>query len=683
MCRIEISNEGFFDKLVEETLLKKISIAEVFSGDLLTIRNANIIIILFGIFLLSFIWIGLYYKVQSERQLAISDAFKDTANFARAFEEHTLRTIKSADQAALFLKYQYEQEAQAINIPQYIKEGRLTNQPFVLLSVMDENGDLVVSSQVPFVASNLKDREHFMVHKEYDTRQLFISKPVLGRSSGKWSIQMTRRVNKPDGSFGGVVVVSVDPFYFTRFYQQVDLGKNSTISLVGQDGIVRARESGITSEVGQDVSQSPLMEHLAVSVFGNYVATSTIDSVKRIYGYRAMGDYPFVVSVGLSEEEVFQDLNGRVISYYWVAGMTTIVIAIFIIMLLFITVRQRSTAEALKQAHDHLEVKVELRTHELSIANKELTSMNEEHIAMNEKLLHINQEVITALATVEQTQRRLAQQEKLAGIGQLAAGVAHEINNPLGFVTGNIEILEEYFNSFSGVIAKYRELGYELVQFENPLIEEKLKQVLIYEREADIDYILADFPELFQDTLEGLGRMSKIVKGMRLFSHVNHQVVEEYDLIDGVETTLLVAQNEFKHYAIVEKSLAPIPTIEAVGSEINQVLLNLIVNAAQAIRARHNAGTGSIKISTWYDEAFAYCAIEDNGIGIATENMNNIFNPFFTTKPVGQGTGMGLSISYDIIVNHHKGEILVDSIEGEGAKFTLKLPIKHEVASSS
>ncbi|SMC99386.1 ATP-binding protein [Sporomusa malonica] len=651
--------------------------------EFLTIRNTISIIVLFGIFLLSVIWIGLHYKVQSERQLTISDAFKDTANFARAFEEHTLRTIKGADQAVLFLKYQYEQEAQTINIPQYIREGRLTNQPFVLLSVMDEAGDLVVSSQVPFVASNLKDREHFKVHEENDSGQLFISKPVLGRSSGKWSIQMTRRVNKPDGSFGGVVVVSVDPFYFTGFYKQVDLGKGSTITLVGKDGIVRARESGITSDVGQDMSQSALMEHLAVRGSGNYVSTSTIDGVKRIYGYRALNDYPFVVLVGISEEEVFRELNQRVSSYYQVAGLTTTVIGIFIIMLLFITVRQRRTAEALKQAHDNLELKVELRTQELFVANKELTSMNEEHIVMNEKLLHINQEVITALAAVEQTQRRLAQQEKLAGIGQLAAGVAHEINNPLGFVTGNVETLEGYFSAFGSVIAKYRELGRELASLKNTSIDERLDQVLIYEKEKEIDYILTDFPELFQDTLEGLGRMSKIVKGMRLFSHVNHQVVEEYNLIDGVETTLLVAQNEFKHYAIVEKSLAPIPTIEAFGSEINQVLLNIIVNAAQAIRARHDAGTGLIKISTWHDERFVYCAIRDNGIGITKENVNNIFNPFFTTKPVGQGTGMGLSISYDIIVNNHKGEILVDSIEGEGTKFTVKLPIKHEITSSS
>jgi signal transduction histidine kinase len=513
-------------------------------------------------------------------------------------------------------------------------------------------------------------------------------------------------VNKPNGDFGGIVVVSVDPSYFTEFYGQVDLGESSLITLVGRDGIVRARKSEAKSDLGQDIRNSALLQHASESPVGRFVTTSEIDGIHRIHSYRALEAYPFVVSVGISEEEVFRELNERIAVYYWVAAVATSVITLFIIALLMVTARQRRTEEKLMKSRATLECEVEKRTQELLAANEELTAMNEEHVAMNEELQHTNQELhkeivdrnkvedslkiskdeleqtnrelVTALATIEQAQRQLIQQEKLAGIGQLAAGVAHEINNPLGYVTGNVETLEQYFASFEKVLACYRELQLALVNADNPQIREKASAAAKCEQAADLDYIQNDLPSLFRDTIEGLDRMSKIVKGMRVFSRIDqHQVFAPYDLLDGLESTLLVAHNEIKHCASVVNNLHPIPKIEAVGSEINQVLLNLIVNAAQSIKSKKSAEAGLITLSTWHDDNYVYCSIEDNGIGIAPANLTNLFNLFFTTKPVGHGTGMGLSISYDIIATRHNGDIWAESIEGHGAKFTLKLPIRH------
>ena len=683
----------------------KLNSSTVVSGNSPMIRNVSIVIVLFGIFLLCCIWIGLYDKVHSERQLEIDGAFNETAHLARSFEEHTLRTIKGADQTVLFLKYEYEREGRNIDIPFHIKEGRLAGEPFVLLSVIDEFGDLVDSSQVPFVFSNLKDREHFWVHKDFDSGQLFISKPVLGRSSDKWSIQMSHRINKPDGSFGGVAVVSVDPFYFTEFYKQVDLGGNSSIALIGLDGIIRARESGQNADVGRDVSQSPLMDHLAVSATGHYITQSPVDGVKRIYSYRSLKDYPFVVLVGVDEAGVLKAVNERFEGYYLVSGLVTVVIIIFIILLLLATAQQKRAQQGLKQARDGLEVRVEERTQELFATNEELTDKNEELTAMNEEMLHTNQELhhevverkriesilkiseeeliqkniqlATALQDIEVAQDRLIQQGKLAGIGQLAAGVAHEINNPLGFITGNVEALEQYFAAFSSVLAQYRELGSSMIATDDTQITERVNQVVKFEKEQELEYILADLPDLFRDTNEGLKRMSKIVKGVRLFSRTDReQVFEQYDLNELIKNTLLVADNEIKNYATVEERLGDIPMIETLGGEINQVLLNLIVNGVQAIKEKDSGKMGIIRITTWCDIEFVYCAIEDSGIGVADATMKDIFNPFFTTKPAGQGTGIGLSISYDIIVNRHHGEILVVSNPGQGAKFTIKLPVK-------
>jgi len=314
-------------------------------------RKISIVIVSFGIILIGYIWIDLFLKVQSERQTELNNAITATANLARTFEEHTLRTITTADQMALFLKYQYEKEGQAIDISPYKSGGRFGNQPFVLLSIVNENGDVIVSNQEPFVPSNVKDREHFQVHQEADTGQLFISKPVFGRSSGKWSIQMTRRINKPDGSFGGVVVVSVDPFYFTGFYKQVDLGETSSIALVGRDGIIRARQSDQNSSLGQDLNQDhrSLMEQMLVGEAGHYIGRSSVDGIKRIYSYRALREYPFFVLIGISESEALEEFYNRRSIYYQVAFLLSFII-VGAASLLSYMVLARQKVEKLKTA---------------------------------------------------------------------------------------------------------------------------------------------------------------------------------------------------------------------------------------------------------------------------------------------------------------------------------------------
>lgn len=687
-------------------MLKNLMRSIRFPSKLLFTSYNSAMIVLFGVLLLSILWIGVYYKVQSERQMVIDGVFKEAGNLARSFEEHSSRTIKGADETALFLKYQYEKVGKDIefDINQYIKEGLFIRQPFVLLSIINENGDLTVSSQVPFVPVNLSDREHFFVHKEYSSEQLFISKPVRGRASGKCSIQMTRRINHPDGSFGGVVVVSVDPSYFSDFYKQVELGGNSIISLIGRDGVIRAQGGYQEQHIGINVGDSPLMKYLQSSNKGHFINKSIVDGVNRIYSYHALPDYPLVVLVGIDEEEAFKAFNQRVVSYYYISTGITFIIIVFIVLLLSASERQKRDAQALKRARDNLQIKVRKRTQKLFTMNEELRAMNEEHVALNEELRHNNEEIqkeivdrkriecilkssqaelteknkelTIALETVKRTRDDLIRQEKLAGIGQLAAGVAHEINNPLGFITNNIETLEQYYTAFRSILAAYQEISTDTSTLE---LSEKIKQIRRLEREQELDYILHDLPELFKDTNEGLERICKIVKGIGVFSRIDQEeAFAQYDLHKGLENTLLMACNELKHNAVVEKNLGEIPKIEAIGSEINQVLLNLIVNAVHALKEKNMEEKGQVKIATWCDTHFVFCRIEDNGIGILPENLKQIFNPFFTTKPVGQGTGIGLSISYDIIVNRHHGDILVESDLGKGTQFTILLPIKQQ-----
>ena len=308
------------------------------------ISSIGAMTLLFGMVLLCFIWIGLYWKIESERQLELQNAIKETTNYAKTFEENTTRTIKGLDQIAVSLKYDAEKSGLLLDIPKMVNEKRFEGHPYVQIGLADEKGDTVISSIVPFVRLNVGDLEHFQVHREKDSGKAFISKPIVGRTSGKWSIQISRRINKPDGSFGGVVVVSVDPYYFAGFYQKVDLGANSSIALFGMDGIVRVRQSDTSVALGLDFSNNFVMQQLRLSPAGSFSLQSQADGIKRIYSYRALQEYPLVVAVGMSEEQALLDLNQRIVSYYWICSAMSFLTILFIGGIMF-AVRKRKQAE--------------------------------------------------------------------------------------------------------------------------------------------------------------------------------------------------------------------------------------------------------------------------------------------------------------------------------------------------
>lgn len=299
-----------------------------------------------------------------------------------------------------------------------------------------------------------------------------------------------------------------------------------------------------------------------------------------------------------------------------------------------------------------------------------------------ENLNKKNIELEDALKLVKETQMKLIQEDKMASIGQLSAGIAHEINNPLGFVSSNFNTLKKYVKVFEKFILEYKKFKSEIEQKSITSIEEELKSLYEIEKSCKFDYILDDTTELFEDTEDGLTRIKNIVNALKNFSRANiDDNFEDYNVNEGIMNTLTIARNEIKYSAEIKTNLDEIPFIKAKSSEINQVILNMIINSSHAVKEKLNQNknySGEITLSTYSDEKFVYCSIEDNGTGIPEKNLDKIFNPFFTTKPVGSGTGLGLSISYDIIVNKHKGDLKVESKLGEGTKITIILPINQE-----
>lgn len=300
----------------------------------LRISRVKAAVILFGISFPYFICAGLNYIVQGEREREIDIAFKETANYARMFEEHTVRTITGLDQVALFIKYQVEKEGVQIDLPRLLSEGRFSGQPLGVLAVIDKNGVLAASSRENFARVDNSDLEAFQVHKGIDTGKLFISKPVFGRVTGKWLIQMSRRINLPDGSFGGAVVLGVDPYYFAQFYREVDLGENSVITLVGSDGIVRVRQSGDEVKMGLDFRRRVNSE-FSRGKAGNYIDSAIADGIKRLFSYRNLAEYPLTVVAGTTEAQVFRELDRRATGYYYAGASLSGLVVLFIGTLLF------------------------------------------------------------------------------------------------------------------------------------------------------------------------------------------------------------------------------------------------------------------------------------------------------------------------------------------------------------
>ena len=296
--------------------------------------NPTYLVGAFAVALLLAVWGFTAVRLATDRDAALEAARRDVQNYARSFEEHIHRTIQSADQAVLFVRHQYLHQGTKFDIPSLVGTGTILGNIFNLISVTDERGVMALSSQ-PFQAGmNLADREHINVHFAQDSGRLFVSKPVLGRVSGKWSMQMTRRINNSDGSMAGVVVVSMDPYYFTRFYKDVNLGKLGLVALVGTDGIVRARQSGGETSLGQDVRGSPLFKLVESRSVGVETVPSKTDGIERIVGFRRLEHYPLFVAVGMATDEVLASYRTARNQQLLLAGLMSAVILLFAVLLM-------------------------------------------------------------------------------------------------------------------------------------------------------------------------------------------------------------------------------------------------------------------------------------------------------------------------------------------------------------
>lgn len=313
---------------------------------------------------------------------------------------------------------------------------------------------------------------------------------------------------------------------------------------------------------------------------------------------------------------------------------------------------QKKAEVALAEINLQLEEQVIQRTQALTAVNTTLEIEKNQQTLLNSQL--------------QEAQTHLIQSEKMASIGQLAAGVAHEINNPLGYIYSNLNNLKQYIQD----LVQAAELAERLSQ-QLPTDNADVVSFNQFKQTVDLNFLKEDALDLVEESLEGASRARKIVQDLRDFSRIDKQERALFDLEAGMDATLNIVNNELKYKAEIVKEYAGLKPFECVGAQLNQVFMNLLVNAAQAIDE-----FGKITIRTGYQDAdWLWVEIQDTGKGMSEATKVKIFDPFFTTKPVGQGTGLGLSLSYKIIKDH-QGRIEVDSQPGEGSRFRLYLPVQ-------
>ena len=307
--------------------------------------------VLLGLFSITVIWLGASCMSIEDSRRSEAAAYQDTANLALVFEENIIRLIQAHDQILLFARSSYMRDPQQFDLVRWAQEQKFATEVSLQIVIIDKHGMLAGTTLgMPRSPMDLSDREHFRVHVDAARDELFISKPVLGRVSGQWSIQLSRRLTAADGSFAGVILVAIDPYYLANFYDSIDVRRDGMVLLAGLDGIVRARVSAGNRNVGESIASGAMFRHLTRASANSFLTDGARDGVQRFTSYRRVRGYPLVVAVGLSRAQVLAQVQSRQIVYFGVAGFVSILVLIFKTMVVRRQIRLQAARDNLWQA---------------------------------------------------------------------------------------------------------------------------------------------------------------------------------------------------------------------------------------------------------------------------------------------------------------------------------------------
>jgi signal transduction histidine kinase len=696
------------------------------------VARPQILFPLIAAFALALIWVTTLSVIRVKDAAAAHAAAASTSVLLSAYEAQVVRNLREIDLTLNLVRF-WPQRAAGRTLADLKEKGLLPPDLLFVVSIADANGTIVDSTR-PIGKQNVADQEIFRKQRESDA-------VVIGQlppgPTGDAKLPFSRRLNASNGAFDGVVIVSVDAAYFVSGYDASKLGEHGVLSLIGSDGISQVRRTGEAMFSGERIHYAAAVQDSDATETDPAVSMSSWDGTRRWMSARELYGFPLAVLVGLSVDEQMAPAHAQTRAYLeWAALASTLALAVTALMgrmswhleqrremfrlmaestsaipftlnlsrscFTYIgaqgiaesgipefewkqpggldAVLLRETNPEIRQRFDECEIGPFEFVTLLSQRNSQRTEVRWTGTCEMVKGAKYLRGLMLDVTELRRLGRELVAAQKLESVGRLAAGVAHEINTPVQFVSDNVQFVRTSMTGVTAVIQAYRDLQHAVESSGDVASAARLASEA--EKAADLDFIMENAPPALDSSLEGLGRIATIVRSMKEFAHPDHAEKTSADLNQAIKSTLVIAHNEYKYVAEVETDFGELPPVPCYLGEINQVVLNLLVNAAHAISdaVKDSGAMGKLTVRTRFDANEVEIAIGDTGTGIPEAVREKVFDPFFTTKEVGRGTGQGLAIAHSVVVKKHGGTLRFKTECGKGTTFFIRLPVGEPAA---
>jgi signal transduction histidine kinase len=680
-----------------------------------------------AVILLGAIWSTTFAIVRASDAAAARAAAASTRELLVTYEARVVRALSEIERTLNLIKLWPQLTARPA-LADLKDKGLLPPDLLFVVSIADRSGAIVDSTR-PSERKNVSDQDYFRQQRENDV--FMVGRPPPG-PTGDTKLTFSRRLADSNDAFDGIAIVSVDAAYFVSGYDPSKLGAHGVLSMIGIDGVSLVRRTGNDTFSGERIAYAPATVNLDALETEAAVSTSSWDGTQRWTGARELYGFPLAVLAGLSVDEQMAAAHQHArVCAGWAALASALVVALTT-LLGRLSWRLQKSGEMFKlmaESTNAIPFTLDLTHGRFTyIGTQAIVDSNIPEsewkrpgaldlVIPRETNSEIRQcfdecasgafEFVTALhrhnnrpievrwtgtcetlagakylrglmldiTELRRLGRELAAAQKLESVGRLAAGVAHEINTPVQFVTDNTQFMRTAVADIAAVVHAYRELRGAVELSGDTHAAAALAADV--EKAADFDYVMDNLPLAIDSSLEGLGRIATIVRSMKEFAHPDQTTKTLADLNQAIRSTLVIAHNEYKFVAEIDARLGELPPVECYLGEINQVILNLLLNASHAISdvVKDTGVRGKITVCTRLDGEEVEISIADTGTGIPEKARDKVFDPFFTTKEVGRGSGQGLAIAHSVIVKKHGGTLCFDTECGRGTTFFLRLPI--------